>query len=474
MTDLNRQRAKYILADYVTASIGFFVFDIARFFMVSPTIRPSSLNQFLTLDSLIAEQILVPFGIVLLYLLFGAYNKDNTTYKSRLDETLSIAEVSLIAVLAVFFIALVNDNVKERATSYELMASMWLCLFLPTYIARMVMVSRAARRFGSGKNIFKVVVIGANSGNERRLERIVRGTKKNGMRIVTCINDEDYEGPSELCGVPVVKGNDIAQLCRQSEAQGIILMPSAEGLGRTSQLINKLYPLELPIYVTPDLRGMLALRPKVSTVVGEPLVDITKPDISPAAANFKRLGDIVVSACALFVLSPLLVAIAIAVKIDSSGPVLYRQQRVGRHKKPFIINKFRTMQVDAEPTGPALSVPDDPRITRLGHILRKYRLDELPQFWNVLIGNMSLVGPRPEREYYLSQMTARHPSCSLVHRVRPGITSWGMVKYGYASNVDQMLERLEYDLIYVDNVSLGVDLKILFYTVSTVLTGKGI
>ena len=186
------------------------------------------------------------------------------------------------------------------------------------------------------------------------------------------------------------------------------------------------------------------------------------------------MGDIVVSALSLIVLSPVLAAIAIAVKCDSKGPAIYRQQRIGLHKKPFMINKFRTMRIDAEDCGPALSRHDDPRITPLGHFLRKYRLDELPQFWNVLIGDMSLVGPRPEREYYIRQIIARHPAYSLIHQVRPGITSWGMVKYGYASDVDQMLERLEYDLLYIENVSLGVDLKILFYTVSTVVTGKGL
>lgn len=132
------------------------------------------------------------------------------------------------------------------------------------------------------------------------------------------------------------------------------------------------------------------------------------------------------------------------------------------------------MTIDAESEGPALSSLDDPRITRLGHYMRKYRLDELPQFWNVLKGDMSIVGPRPERDYYIKQIVARVPYYNLIHQVRPGITSWGMVKFGYASSVDQMIERLRYDLLYIDNVSLNVDLKIILYTVNTVITGKGV
>ena len=177
---------------------------------------------------------------------------------------------------------------------------------------------------------------------------------------------------------------------------------------------------------------------------------------------------------ALLLLSPLFVYIAWRVKRDSEGPVLFKQERIGYLGRPFMIYKFRTMRLDAEKAGPLLSKVDDERITPFGHILRKYRLDELPQFWNVLKGDMSLVGPRPERKYFIDQIVRRVPYYYLLHNVRPGITSLGMVKYGYAGNVDQMIERLEYDMLYYENMSLAMDLKILIYTVITVVTGKGI
>ena len=196
--------------------------------------------------------------------------------------------------------------------------------------------------------------------------------------------------------------------------------------------------------------------------------------MSQCMLNMKRVSDIVISFFTLLIISPLLLAVAIAVKCSSKGPIFYKQSRIGYHKRPFNIYKFRSMYIDAEISGPALSTLNDPRITSVGRFLRKYRLDELPNFWNVLRGDMSLVGPRPEREYYIKQIMAKAPYYTLIHQVRPGITSWGMVKYGYASDVDGMVERLRYDLLYIENVSLLVDLKILFYTVQTVFTGKGI
>ena len=183
--------------------------------------------------------------------------------------------------------------------------------------------------------------------------------------------------------------------------------------------------------------------------------------------------DIVGSSLALAVLSPVLAWVALRVKGDSEGPVFYRQERLGQHGKPFQIIKFRTMVQNAEGLKPQLSSDDDPRITRVGKRLRQLRLDELPQFWNVLKGEMSLVGPRPERAFFADQIVQHSPHFLRLQQVRPGITSWGQVKYGYAENVNQMRQRLRYDIMYLENISLLLDLKILLYTVRTVLRREG-
>ena len=176
---------------------------------------------------------------------------------------------------------------------------------------------------------------------------------------------------------------------------------------------------------------------------------------------------------ALILLTPVYLFAAIMVKMGSKGPVFYSHERIGKNGKPFTMYKFRSIVQDAEKDGPQLSSKTDPRITSFGRFMRKTRIDEIPQFWNVLKGDMSMVGPRPERRYYIDKIVERAPHYKYLHKVRPGITSWGQVKYGYAENVDEMVERLKYDVLYIENMSLIVDLKILIYTVLIVLQGRG-
>jgi lipopolysaccharide/colanic/teichoic acid biosynthesis glycosyltransferase len=211
----------------------------------------------------------------------------------------------------------------------------------------------------------------------------------------------------------------------------------------------------------------------MSSIIGTPLIQISH-DLMPAwEENLKRLIDVVTSFFALIILSPLYLALVIGVRLSSKGPVFYSHERIGRYGKPFMIYKFRSMFSDAEANGPALSSTNDSRITRFGLFMRKMRLDELPQFYNVLIGDMSLVGPRPERQHFIDLIIKKAPHFNHLQKVRPGITSWGQVKFGYASTVDEMIERLKYDILYIENMSLLVDLKILIYTVKTILNASG-
>ena len=211
----------------------------------------------------------------------------------------------------------------------------------------------------------------------------------------------------------------------------------------------------------------------MQNVLGTALIEINHQIMPTWQMVLKRVIDVVVSLLVLLVLSPLYLLLVIAVKVSSPGPAFFKQARIGLHGKPFYILKYRTMVVNAEANGPALSSKDDKRIISVGRTLRKYRLDEIPQFYNVLVGDMSLVGPRPERQFFIDQIMPVAPHYKHLQRVRPGITSWGMVKYGYAENIEQMIERLKFDILYIENMSLAMDFRIMIYTIKTIIQGRG-
>ncbi|MBL7897093.1 MAG: sugar transferase, partial [Crocinitomicaceae bacterium] len=227
------------------------------------------------------------------------------------------------------------------------------------------------------------------------------------------------------------------------------------------------------ISLIPDVYDILSGQVQMNSIFGALLFRVNDNVMPEWQISTKRIIDITCSIFALIILMPLYLVLAILVKTSSKGPIFFTQERIGLHQKPFQIIKFRTMVVDAEKSGPQLSSSNDKRITGVGKFLRKTRLDEFPQFWNVLRGDMSLVGPRPERRFYIDQIAKHDPQYLYLHKVRPGITSWGQVKYGYAENVEQMIQRMKYDLLYIRNMSLALDLKIMFYTIAIIFKGTG-
>ena len=472
MLSKNKQRIKYIAADLVTANIGILLFDILRFyFLPTNTIGYPTLYSFLTSNVLVWEQISLPLMLLCVYGLSGYYNQP--FHRSRIQEFFATALTQMVGTLLIYFALLTNQATSVRLTNILMLIALYVILVLVTYIGRWLITARMLHNFRTGKRLYNVMVAGNAESAVATGLKIKENSKVTGVHFAGYIStDGTKQGFPK--GEPVYTCDEIVAEYGNLDLQEIILTGNNSGEYDTLLLINKLISLNIPIKILPESISILNSNIRLQSIYEEPYIDASTANVSDATKNIKRLFDILISSVCLLVLSIPMCVIALLVKRSSPGPAIFAQERIGYRRRPFRIYKFRSMRIDAEVDGPQLSAENDPRVTPIGVILRKYRLDELPQFWNVLKGDMSLVGPRPERPYFIRQIMERDPSYVLVHLVRPGITSWGMVKYGYASHVDEMIRRLRYDLIYISGMSLSVDIKILIYTIKTVVKGRGV
>ena len=472
--DLNnkahQQRIKYVLGDYVMSNIAWFCYYIVRYQMGAVT-GYGNLGTYLSSKMVLLGQLFFPLLMTITYIFSGYYN--DVCRKSRVQELLTTMASAGINTLVIFFLALINDVIGVRGSDYEMILFLFALLFGFVYLGRFIITNSASRQIKSRQWTFPTLIVGSGSAAVAFANKLNSMRKSTGHEIKGFVNIPG-ENPVKGNPLPCYELDELKDVCALEDIWELIVVPSRDDIHQNMSAINKLFSLGLPILISPERFNMMQSQVRISDLYGEPLVNISRSSLSDSGKNIKRAIDIVVSILALIVLLPVYAIVACIIKSTSPGPVFYLQQRIGQHNKPFKIIKFRSMVQDAEVGGkPQLSSDDDPRITPFGHFMRKYRIDELPQFWNVLKGDMSIVGPRPERKYYIDQIIERVPAYALLHQVRPGITSMGMVKYGYAKNVDEMVERVKYDLMYLDNMSLLNDLKILIYTIKIVFTGRG-
>ena len=461
------QAGKYMVSDFISASVAWLLFNILRYEVFAIDEGADSLLDYLQYPCVLGGQVVIPLFWLVLYYFSGFYNKPFG--KSRLTELFSTFITVLIGTVFVFFALLLDDIPRSIDIYYKLFFGMFGLQFFITYIPRLLITQSGMRKIKNREWAMKVLIIGAGG----KAVRIAHDLYRLGYDICGFVSEDERTPVKADRNQVLGTVEDIPVLMEKENVDEIVLAVESKNNKALLGILYSLYRYKRPIKVLADRFNMLS-KIQLRTIRGIPLVDVTDNNFSPAEQNIKLFLDKVCSVVALLLLSPLFAYIAWRVMKDSPGPVFFRQERIGYLGQPFWMYKFRTMYVNAEENGPSLSSEDDLRVTPFGRIMRKYRLDELPQFWNVLKGDMSLVGQRPERKYFIDEIVKTAPYYYLLHNVRPGITSLGMVKYGYAASVDKMVERMEYDILYYENMSLTLDLTILIYTVKTVITGKGV
>lgn len=461
----------YLISDFLTAALAWVLFFAYRKKNIE-SVKFDTIFDIELSEAFFRGLIIIPIFWIAMYYLSGYYK--NIYRKSRLKELWKTFVTTLIGVVIIFFVLILDDEV-DSYKSYYLSFFALLCIhFCLTYIPRLILTTRTNHRIQSKKIGFETLIIGSNQKALDLYETLAKQKKSAGNIFIGFVNVQDKNNYLLKKHLELV-GNlhNLQNVITKYNVQEVIIALEDYEHDKIGVIMNKLEGTNVNVKVIPGMYDILMGTARMSSLFDEPLIQLSQDLLPIWEENVKRFFDVVVSVIAIILLLPLYGFLILGVKGSSRGPIFYAQERIGKFGKPFMIFKFRSMFVDSEKGGPALSKKNDSRITKFGLFMRKSRFDELPQFYNVILGDMSLVGPRPERQFFIDQIVEKAPQYVHLHKVRPGITSWGQVKFGYAENVDEMIERLRYDIVYIENMSLYTDIKILIYTVKIILKLEG-
>lgn len=465
------QAVPFVLMDALAAMVAWTLFFIYRKH-ITTDYNPDFLRIVFSDTNLYLGLLIITAFWLLIYTMVGTYL--DLYRKSRLREFGLTLLVTFLGTIVIFFFLILDDQVKSYVLYYKAYTVLFVLHFFFTALVRFILQSRIAWLIQHRKIGFNTLLIGSNGSAVAIYTEMEQQKHTAGNRFVGFLSVKDYvKHPMEKYLPNLGRFEDAQEIIEKYQVEEVIIAIDRAEHKFIANIITTMEEYPVVIKITPDMQDILIGSVKMSAIWHAPLIRISPELMPPWQRAIKRMMDISVSIIAMLILLPVYLIVAIGVKLSSPGPVFYSHERIGIHGIPFKMYKFRSMVVDAEKNGPQLSSETDSRITRFGLFLRKVRLDETPQFYHVLKGDMSLVGPRPERQYYIDQIVQRAPHYRMLQKVRPGITSWGQVKYGYAENVDEMIERLKFDILYIENMNLAMDLKILIYTALIILQGRG-
>ncbi|MCS6823139.1 MAG: sugar transferase [Cytophagaceae bacterium] len=411
---------------------------------------------------------------VIWYWFFGFYVE--VYRKSRIKEIFLLLTTTFLGSVILFFILMLDDQVQsDYKNYYKLFALYYLLQYGLTVVIKIFLISHIRRLVKRKKIFFNTLIIGSGSRALNLYREIENSFDILGFKFLAYLHAGDTASEALSQHVRCLGGlENLEKVVRRLRIEQLVIALEENELHLIPDVLNRMEKYRATrISIIPDIHKYLIGSIRVNHNFDLPLMDIDQELMPVWQSHLKRLSDIIVSLIVLTTMFPFFIIIAIIIKLTSKGPILFKQERIGKDGKPFKIIKFRSMYVDAEANGPTLSKEGDKRITKFGRFMRKTRIDEFPQFYNVLVGEMSLVGPRPERQYYIDQIVKIAPHYKHLHKVRPGITSLGQVKFGYAQNVEEMVERLKYDILYIENMSFAMDLRIILYTIITMIQGRG-